>query len=127
MVKTRMQGYADKFNKAYNDALSNVGANYTYTTETKTFDSTGQESDVTVTSTTIFGDFQLIIDQRDLDRLGLQGTGNARFYTKKDYTIIPKAILTFNSEKWLFRRRIDDDYWFGGQVSQVWLLTKLDS
>jgi hypothetical protein len=126
MVKTRLSGYASGLNTAYNSALSNVGSNKSYILETKSFDSTGQAYDSSITTTTVFGDFQIIFDVKELERLGLTGTGNAKFYTKKDYTIVPKAILYVNSEKWQFRKIIEDDYWSGSKVSQIWLLVRLD-
>ena len=126
MVKTRRLGTAKDFKPHYDNMITKFGTSFTLSRDTEVIDSTGNVVSSTTATSTIYGDFQRITDQRELAKYGLQGSGNARFYTLTGSDLQTDDIITVNGEKWQVRKRTEDDDFVGSEVSEVWLLVLLD-
>lgn len=127
MVKTRLTNLdAIQFKGNYDGMIGRFGASFSRERDTITKDSLGNITGTTKAATTVSGDFQLIVDVKELSKLGLTGTGNAKFYGKSEDTFQPDDILVVDSERWTFRKRIEDDKFGNEGVCNTWLLVRID-
>ena len=119
--------HASKFITHFNKAIEDVfGTTFTKTRRTVTVDQLGYTSDESTAMSTVYGDFQRITDERELQELGLVGVGSAKFYGKTGQDILEGDLLTVSSELWQFRRRIDVDELQGTEVAVTYLLVRID-
>lgn len=126
MVKTRLKGFAKDFKPYYDEMINKFGYTFTLSRDTEVIDGTGSVVSSTTATSTVSGDFQRITEQRELAKYGLQGTGNARFYTLSGSDLQTDDIITVNSNRWQVRRRVEDDDMLGSEVAEVWLLVLID-
>ena len=127
MVKTRITDkFAKGFKTNYDKIIDKIGTSFTLSRDTDAQDSLGNTSSNSTATSTVSGDFQRIVNMKELSRLGLTGSGNGKFYGKSSDTFQTDDIILVSSERWQFRKRIEDDEWAGYGVANVWLLVLLD-
>ena len=130
MVKIRLVSRdAKQLKKHYNNMIKKMGSSFTLSRDTDAQDSlvnTSSNAAATGYPKTVSGDFQRIVNMKELSRLGLTGSGNGKFYGKSSDTFQTDDIILVSSERWQFRKRIEDDEWAGYGIANVWLLVLLD-
>ena len=127
MVKTtQYTSDTQAFRNAYEQTLDRVGKTHTITRYTITTDGLGNTITTTATTFDVKGDFQIITNTEEIEKLGMEGTGNAKFFAKISTMLSYDDELTYNGDIWKFRRRLDDDDIKGVAVAQSWLLQRID-
>ena len=127
MVTARTPGTdSSNFKRYYDEMIERFGSTFTSTRSAITRDSLGNVTAVAETTSTIEGDFQRIVDEKELARLGVVGIGSAKFYCKSSSNLVERDVLSVNSENWLVKRRTEDDSFGDIEVGETWLLVRLD-
>lgn len=114
------------FRNAFENSIDRIGKTHTITRYTITTDGFGDVLTTTSTTFDIKGDFQIIDDLEEIEKLGVQANGSAKFFAKIGTNIEFDDEITVNNVVWQFKQKIEDNELNGVAVAQSWLLVRLD-